>query len=97
MNVTFLEDHQSYRTGNTLYKRGDEATFARHGTWLVLNGVAKEGWDHKLQPEPEFVLEPTPAVDVSGLTVSELRELAKAADVSGYSKMKKAELIEALS
>ncbi|MCF1191137.1 50S ribosomal protein L21 [Mangrovimonas sp. AS39] len=35
--------------------------------------------------------------DLSALTVAELREMAKAKDISGYSSMKKAELIEALS
>lgn len=35
--------------------------------------------------------------DLSKLTVAELREMAKAKDVSGYSSMKKADLIAALS
>lgn len=35
--------------------------------------------------------------DLSGLTVDELRERAKAREVKGYSKLKKAELVEALS
>ena len=34
--------------------------------------------------------------DLSSMTVAELREMAKAKDISGYSSMKKAELIEAL-
>ena len=34
--------------------------------------------------------------DLSGLTVAELRELAKAKEVKGYSTMKKAELLDAL-
>jgi len=34
--------------------------------------------------------------DLNSLTVSELREMAKAKDVKGYSTMKKAELIDAL-
>src|SRR5690606_9681102 len=37
------------------------------------------------------------AVDLESKTVAELRELAKAKDITGYSSMKKAELIEALS
>src|SRR5690606_1381320 len=37
------------------------------------------------------------AVDLDSKTVAELRELAKAKDITGYSSMKKAELIEALS
>ena len=37
------------------------------------------------------------AKDLTKLTVAELREMAKAKDVKGYSTMKKAELIEALN
>jgi N utilization substance protein B len=37
------------------------------------------------------------SVDVSDLKVTELKELAKKEEIAGYSKMKKAELIEALS
>lgn len=36
-------------------------------------------------------------VDLDSLTVPVLKEMAEAAEVSGYSSMKKAELIEALS
>ena len=38
-----------------------------------------------------------PAADLSKNTVAELREMAKAKGISGYSSMKKAELIDALS
>lgn len=38
-----------------------------------------------------------PAVDLSSKTVAELKEMAKAKGISGYSSLKKAELIEVLS
>lgn len=41
-------------------------------------------------------LTPKPEQDLTGLTVSELKDKAKDADIEGYSEMKKAELIEAL-
>lgn len=40
---------------------------------------------------------PKATEDLSSKTVAELRDMAKAKDINGYSSMKKAELIEALS
>ncbi len=49
----------------------------------------KEAKTEKKQPKEK-------AVDLSEKTVAELRELAKAKEIKGYSTMKKAELLEAL-
>ena len=46
--------------------------------------------------EKPVVTEKAPKIDLTILTVTELRELAKKKDVKGYSKMKKEELIEVL-
>ena len=40
---------------------------------------------------------PKATEDLNSKTVAELRDMAKAKDITGYSSMKKAELIEALS
>ena len=50
----------------------------------------------KADTKKEKVLEKAADVDLSGKTVAELRELAKAKEIKGYSTMKKAELLEAL-
>ena len=44
----------------------------------------------------EEKVEKTPKIDLTILTVAELRELAKKKEIKGYSKMKKDELLEIL-
>ena len=50
----------------------------------------------KEEEKPVEVHEKTPKIDLTILTVTELKELAKKKEIKGYSKMKKEELIEAL-
>ena len=59
--------------------------------------VKKEEQPKEDKPAKEEQTAKKADVDLSTKTVSELREMAKAKDVKGYSTMKKAELIEALN
>ncbi len=99
--VQFTQDYRGHLTNENYYTAGTVARFADGvAAQLVQDGRAVYTSEIPQQPEPSAIIGTTsaavPAVNLSGLTVAELRELAKAAEVDGYYKMKKADLIAAL-
>ena len=75
-----------------------EVAIADSKAFTNLVNVAKAGLEGKtveVKETKKVVKEETK--DFSKLTVAELKELAKKANIEGYTSMKKAELVEALS
>ncbi len=74
-----------------------EEVIGHEVTVTASKGEVKETKKEEKKEAKKEVKEEKAAVDYSKMTVAELKEAAKKAKVEGYSTMKKAELIEALS
>ncbi len=79
---------KSFEKNNDRTEKNNEKKFDKK--------VRKEVKNETVNEKPEVVVNNETKIDLTILTVSELRELAKKKEIKGYSKLKKEELIDAL-
>ena len=100
-SVKRKEDRPKFNNNNNNYNNRDrrfdkKKSFKRVEKTEKVEETKKEVKEQPKKASEEKVTEVRKATDLSVMTVSELRELAKSKEIKGYSTMKKAELLEAL-
>lgn len=97
VQIRFLVDYRGHLTNERYFTTGTVAPFP----YAVASALVEDGRAEYIDlpadgAGPTVTPDPAPSVPLVSLTVSELRERAKAAGVDGFTKMKKAQLIAAL-
>ena len=91
--IRFVSDYRGVLTKERYYQTGDVVEIANAAS-LVIAGRAEF-----IEPDPLSVPanpKPVKAVALGGLNVQQLKGMAKAAGIKGYSRMKRGTLIKKL-